>query len=384
MKTLRKLIAITVLAVLATGCTSAFYASSGYASDDLYAMHNKVEIARKKQAEAEAQKAAAEARKAEWEARIAEAQASAAEDDYYNSRSSNPYQDVLADDYESAYARRLRGFESPTYNMPSSYYNFRYGSSINYVSAYDPAFYNVMVMGDQVWVEPKYITSMFGSWGRPSIYSNAWYFGWGYTPSYAYWGYPSFGWGGWNFGLSWYDPWYCGWGGGWGHHNHCWNGYYPGYYPGWGHGGHGSSHRPYTSNIVHRANANRSPSGTYYGAGNRGNSGASSLRGNGNSNRNFGVRSGSSSGNRNNSGSSIRNNRYNSGSSNSNYNNSSTYRNSGGNSYNRGNSYDSGSSSSYNRGSSSNSSYSGSSGSSSRGSSGTSSSGGSYRNAGGR
>ena len=83
---------------------------------------------------------------------------------------------MLADDYESAYARRLRGFESPTYKMPSSYINARYGSAFNYVSAYDPAFYNIVVMGDQVWVEPKYITSMFGSWGTV-IYADPWYYG---------------------------------------------------------------------------------------------------------------------------------------------------------------------------------------------------------------
>ncbi|MFQ7502779.1 MAG: hypothetical protein ACLRMJ_05950 [Alistipes finegoldii] len=42
--------------------------------------------------------------------------------------------------------------------MPSSYYNFRYGSSFTYATAYDPAFYNIIISGDEVWVEPKYIT----------------------------------------------------------------------------------------------------------------------------------------------------------------------------------------------------------------------------------
>ncbi len=379
MKTLKKCIGVLVITTGLVGCTSAYYASSGYATDDLYATHNKTEIARKKQAEAEAQRAAAEARKAEWEARIAEAQAAAAENNYYEykaSGSSENFQSVLADNYESAYARRLRGFESPTYNMPSSYYNARYGSTFNYVSAYDPAFYNVIVMGDQVWVEPKYVTAMFGTWGRPSIYSNAWYFGWGYTPSYAYWNYPYYGWNSWNwgFGFSWYgscyDPW-------WGH-NHYYSGCYPGWYGGYGHG-HGSHGwgRPYSSNIVHRPNANRSPSGNYYGPGYNRNSGQSSLRGDGNKNNNsyWGVRgNGSSNSNRNNSSSGTRGDR-------NNYNSNSNYRDSGGNSFNRGGNYDSGGSS-FSRGSSS-SSYSGG-GSSSRGGSGTTSSGGSSRNAGGR
>ena len=55
-------------------------------------------------------------------------------------------------------------------------------------------------MGDEVGVEPKYITSMFGTWGSPSIVSfgwsaglyNDWYFSWGYNP-YP-WAYPGFGW----------------------------------------------------------------------------------------------------------------------------------------------------------------------------------------------
>lgn len=120
-----------------------------------------------------------------------------AENGYYDESSSNPYNDILADTYESAYARRLRGFESPTYRMPSSYYNFRYGSSFTYATAYDPAFYNIIISGDEVWVEPKYITSMFGTWGGTPY--GGWYFGWNYSPSW--WGYPSYAWGGWNWGF---------------------------------------------------------------------------------------------------------------------------------------------------------------------------------------
>ena len=229
MKKLKILFGTVILSAGLASCSSAYYASAGYASDDLYAVHDRAEISRRKQAEAEAQRAAAEARRAEWEARIAEAKAAAAENSYYEYRSAdaNPYESVLADDYESAYARRLRGFESPTYKMPSSYINARYGSAFNYVSAYDPAFYNIVVMGDQVWVEPKYITSMFGSWGTV-IYSDPWYYGWNrpWGPSF------SFGSWGWSFGWnSWHNPWY---GPGWGPWYSSW--YDPWYGPGWGWG----------------------------------------------------------------------------------------------------------------------------------------------------
>ena len=219
---------VVLSAVVVTGCSSAYRSSAGYGGDDLYVTHDRTEIARRQQQEAEARKAEAEARRAEWEARIAEAQAAAAENAYDATASSNAYSysGVLADSYESAYARRLRGFESLSYRMPSSYYDFRYGNAFTYVSAYDPAFYNIVVSGDQVWVEPKYISSMFGTWGA-TVYTGGWYggwhAGWGFGPSW--WGYPSFGWN-WGFAYHpWHDPWYRpGWHGGWG----------PGWHGHWG------------------------------------------------------------------------------------------------------------------------------------------------------
>lgn len=309
MKKLKILIGTLILSAGVVGCSSAYYASSGYTNDDLYALHDKTAIARKQQAKAEAEKAAAEARRAQWEARLAEAEAAAAENGYYE-YNSNPYEDILADDYESAYARRLRGFESPTYKMPSSYYNFRYGSAFTYATAYDPAFYNIIISGDQVWVEPKYITSMFGTWGG-SPYYGGWYFGWNYSPSW--WGYPRYGWGGWNwgFGISWYDPW-------WGYGHPYWG---PGWRPGWGGGWHGAHHwasrphnyrldgggRPsryvpgntasgnryrgtngsgYRTGTPSRGGSNSSGGRTYYQSGGRNNNSNPVYNGNNNSNRN--------------------------------------------------------------------------------------------------
>lgn len=293
MKTRITLFALLVVALSAAGCSSAFYAQSNAAANDLYAVHNRTDIARKQQAEAEARKAEAEARRAELEALLAEREAELAASRLSDANNTT-YSSVLADDYESAYARRLRGFESPTYRMPSSYTNARYSSTFHYVSAYDPAFYNIIVMGDEVWVEPKYVTAMFGSWGRP-VYSNAWYYGWS-APALSI----GFGSWGWNIGLSWYDPWFFGswhnpW---WGWHGPHWWGYgphHPHWYPGWHGGGHrpsyglGGGYRPGHS-VVHRPsnsrhthpygsagqNINRSQSGnrnwssgTYQGGGNK-------------------------------------------------------------------------------------------------------------------
>lgn len=61
MKKLKILIGTLVLSAGLAGCSSAYYASSGYANDDLYSLHDKTAIARKQQAKAEAEKAAAEA-----------------------------------------------------------------------------------------------------------------------------------------------------------------------------------------------------------------------------------------------------------------------------------------------------------------------------------
>ena len=52
MKTLNLWIGAFLAAAGLAGCSSAYYASSGYASDDLYALHDRTQIARKQQAQA--------------------------------------------------------------------------------------------------------------------------------------------------------------------------------------------------------------------------------------------------------------------------------------------------------------------------------------------
>lgn len=287
MKIYKLLLALVALPMV--GCSASFFAASNSAQNDLYTSHDRTEIAERRRAEAEARKAEAEARKAELEARIAEIAAYGTSRDYDAQPS---YTSVLADDYESAYARRLKGLDSPTYNMPSSYLDARYSTEFHYVSAYDPAFYNVIVMGDQVWVEPKYVTAMFGSWGRPYYY-NPWYYGWGSSYRYGY--------AGWS--LSWYDPWYYDpwFGPSWyyaGYYNPWYSPWYgpayypyphhPGHYPGWNGGtgrvpgqhivhrpSGGSNVRPYGGSSINRTtNGNRNwSSGVYQGGQNgRGNS----------------------------------------------------------------------------------------------------------------
>lgn len=274
MKSASKYLAMALLGALTAAlgsCSQALYSSKNTVSDDLYATHDKKAITEVKQRQAEIELADAKAREIQIRAAIAQAEADGRLVEYDGEyESGNPYQDILADDYETAYQRRLKGFESPTYKMPSSYFDARYGDKSTYASAYDPSFYNVMVMGDQVWVEPKYITSMFGNWGSPVNinfgFGGYWgdpYWNWGlHRPSWAFgWGYPYYGGG-------WYDPWYNPW---WGHYPH-----YGHHYPSWGtrpnvsyrpnYGSYpgrpstSTTHRPNSSNSY---NTNRGTSTTY-------------------------------------------------------------------------------------------------------------------------
>ena len=230
---------ISAQVLLLSGCGAAWQ-SVAY-SDDLYSVHNKIAIAERQKAEAELAKAQHEAQQAQYEAQLAKIKAEAAKQGYTVTEDNvNVYDAVLADSYESAYARRLYGFSSPTYRMPSSYYSLRYSDAFFYASAYDPAFYNVVVSGDMVWVEPKYITSMFGSWGATVVPSYGWYYGW--NDPFDYWYNP------YRYGWRWYwdNPYYWGWGYPYyHHHHHHHHPHYPHHYP------HRPSYRPPHHNPPH-------------------------------------------------------------------------------------------------------------------------------------
>lgn len=150
---------------------------------------------------------------------------------------------------------------------------------------YDPAFYNVITFGNDMWVEPAYITAIFdksdptarlkekqfslwddrdnrtqvnvtlnvtpgGGWFSPwNAYWDSYY--WGYAPWRNPWRWNSYyygGWGphwGWNWSWNWGPTW--GWGPAWGP-NWSWGpAWWPGYAPlppAWGGGSGGGGHRP--------------------------------------------------------------------------------------------------------------------------------------------
>lgn len=226
-----RILAMVVAVYLLSGCSTMFDASSIEPSD-LYVTDYKEQVAER-----------AEAKRKAHEQQVA-FRNQLANSGYYVSEGEEPnFNSVLASDYQSAYARRLYGFNSPSYCLPSSYFALSTNDAFFYASAYDPAFYNVMLSGDQIWVEPKYVTSMFGSWGATNItygiYSSPWHYGWSFhTPPcyYSWWGYPSYSWYDWNWNIC-YNPW---------HYDWWYGGYYPhyGYYPYPPHAPRPPHHRP--------------------------------------------------------------------------------------------------------------------------------------------
>ena len=91
--------------------------------------------------------------------------------------SQNPFDEVLVDNMGEAWDRRREGVANPWYRI-GGFYTVRNSDAFWYASAYDPAFYSVIVMGDDVWVEPNYIAASFGY--RNSLWRNSWYSGFGY------------------------------------------------------------------------------------------------------------------------------------------------------------------------------------------------------------
>ena len=132
MKRFLTIVVVVAYSALFVGCATAWQ-SVAY-TDDLYSIHNKIAIAEQQKAEAELAKAQYEAQQAQYEATLAKIKAETSKQGITvtDDSSFNGYNAVLADTYESAYARRLYGFSSPTYRMPSSYYDWRYSDAFHY------------------------------------------------------------------------------------------------------------------------------------------------------------------------------------------------------------------------------------------------------------
>lgn len=247
--------AVMLAAMVSTSCGVTINVGSGlHASytDDLYGVHDVAAIAKAEAEQEAAEKAARELNEKRIAAMIAAANAESDIDDILGDLGASEvvasggnvsiYNNIYVDDYSSAYARRLQGFSSMTYRLPSAYYDYRYGDAYFLTLAYDPAFYTVMVVGDQVWVEPRYITNMFGSWNNPYYYS----YRYGYNPYYYGYSYGYYDYWGWNSPYWACDPFYHY------HSHHYWHGphyhhdvaHRPGYHNPSRPGYHNPGHRP--------------------------------------------------------------------------------------------------------------------------------------------
>ncbi len=246
--------AVITSSFLLVGCSQAFYQPTTFATDDIYATHNRDEIIKEKQAEAEARQRVEQQRKEYW----------ANELGLNNDLVMSNLQSDEA--YNSPYGAKLAALSATTeYQRPSSYYELQYDETLDELAKYDPAKYDAYINSDgEVIVEPKYVSSMYGTWGDPYYTPYAWTYGyprWGY---YSAWGYPRYSWWdynynfGWGYGWGWgYSPYYYGsWWGGYPYYGYNW---YRPIAPRPPYGGGGGGYRP-SQSIVKRPNITNSPS----------------------------------------------------------------------------------------------------------------------------
>jgi len=211
MKTTIKFFAVALVASLLGACSSSMQMSrsSGHQGDDLYYNPKSSEtvVANRQN---QGQQTSSSLKLAELEKKYTDILANdsigSTDTTIYSDPYVNPYERILADSYEDAYQRRLDARRDPYYGISS--WSAYYSNDYWYASAYDPAFYNVMVVGSNVWVEPRYVSAMFGWPYFGSRYYRPYYsFGLGYYSPYYAWSSP------WNYSIynhwsyGWYSPW---------------------------------------------------------------------------------------------------------------------------------------------------------------------------------
>lgn len=267
---------LILLSLLTFGASAGAYGQSGRYVDDLYRGSTR------KSRETEAQKRNAVRQAKQMPATWTPAQDAAAARSVATNAANPTDRPELVTGYEEALQRRLDAYKSYR-EMDDSYWQLMEGYHQMLSRKYDPDLYNVITFGNEMWVEPVYITAAFdgsdptggvgdkqlflptesrsdihislnfgpnrwwvdpwdygwyGPWGYPSWRWN-YYWGAGYWgPSWSWswnWGWgPSWSWGpSWGWGPAWGPAWGPTWGPAWG----------PGYHPPYWGGGHGP-HQP--------------------------------------------------------------------------------------------------------------------------------------------
>lgn len=214
MKTKLQIIGIALIGLLTTSCSTSMNMSktADSTNDDIYYSPTKKTtsiIEAESTSLANEKKEPKELKVAELEekySKILASDSTTVDTLIYKAESTNPYERILSDSYQESYERRLRGMEDPRYGMEN--FTIYHSSDFFLANAYDPAFYRIIVMGDQIWVEPNYIASMF-SWPRNNFWAGVG-FGLG------------FGWNSWYYN-NYYSPYY--WNSSWLGYNPYWNSY---------------------------------------------------------------------------------------------------------------------------------------------------------------
>ena len=252
---------LLIFLLFSAGAVTAGYGQSRGYVDDLYRGSTRQSRADEAEARKSAQRASRQQVPVNWTPAQETRPAAVA----------TPERGELVTHFDDALARRLEAYRNYR-EMDDSYWQLMENYHAMLSRKYDPDLYNIITFGNEMWVEPVYISALFdGSdpaarvygkqlvlpappqtdvrirlnfgFGRPWVdpWGYGWYGSW-WSPAWRWSPYWDFGywrpaWG-WNWGLSWswgWGPsWYPGWGPGW------WG---PGYYPShWGGGG----FRPHT------------------------------------------------------------------------------------------------------------------------------------------
>lgn len=225
----------------------------------------------------------------------------------YNSDSESVSEKELITSYDEALQRRIVAMRNSNYEQPESYWQLMDQYQAMLEKKYDQNLYNIVLVGDQMWVEPQWLTSLFDgsdpaagvirynkeirenfstsqvivpAESKVTININIDPWDW----SGPYWNRPYYGWNDW-YSPFWGSSWY------WGSHHHRWGWYDPFW---------GGSYYPYYRPYYRPSN----PRGTYYGNsyrnnGNRfwaGNSYSSSTRPTNSNRPNYRPNNGSGSG----------------------------------------------------------------------------------------
>ena len=126
---------------------------------------------------------------------------------YEDKESGNALDRIMVDSYSEAREKRMEAKQSPYYGMTTNYsiyFNDDYRLAKMFIG--DP-FYNVVIAGDRVWVEPYDISASFGYWGRNYIYvggaTSPWYYSSWSRPYYSYYS-PYY----YNYSPYYYNPYY--------------------------------------------------------------------------------------------------------------------------------------------------------------------------------